>query len=218
MNRLYEQLLSDDPAWPALAAQAASAPNGAVILPPPEQTSRRRTIEALQVTTRSTLGALAHETGGLLVDHGWLRMLGAGHPRLPRALGAWNGQLRVPVEHFLIVADDVLGGVFAINGGALGEALGRVFYFAPDTCTWENTGLGHSAFVSWAFEGNLTKFYQGLRWPGWEAEADALTGDAVLHLWPPPWTVEGQDVSCVSRRAIPATEHWSLAGGSGLAR
>jgi hypothetical protein len=36
----------------------------------------RRTLEWLQVSTRSPLGAIALHTGGLLVDHGWLRVLG----------------------------------------------------------------------------------------------------------------------------------------------
>jgi len=33
----------------------------------------------------------------------------------------------------LLVADDVLGGFYALNGGAFGsESLGKIFYFAPD--------------------------------------------------------------------------------------
>lgn len=48
------------------------------------------TLLALQVTTRSPMGALAHDTGGLLVDHGWVRVLGAGCPRLPRSIAAWK--------------------------------------------------------------------------------------------------------------------------------
>jgi hypothetical protein len=45
---------------------------------------------AIQVTTRSPMGAIAYGSGGLLVDHGWIRVLGGGHARLPRDIGSWN--------------------------------------------------------------------------------------------------------------------------------
>ena len=36
------------------------------------------------------MGAVIFETGGILIDEGWLRILGSGHPRLPRSLPDWN--------------------------------------------------------------------------------------------------------------------------------
>jgi hypothetical protein len=79
--------VSDDPAWPEIAALAAQRPAHIRVLPC-DPAAARTCLEALQITTRSSLGALAHETGGILVDHGWLRMLGSGHPTLQRTLGA----------------------------------------------------------------------------------------------------------------------------------
>ena len=34
---------------------------------------------------------------------------------------------------YLLVADDVLGGFFAINGGTFCGKAGNVFYYAPDS-------------------------------------------------------------------------------------
>ena len=34
---------------------------------------------------------------------------------------------------YLLVADDVLGGFFAINGGAFDGKAGNIFYYAPDS-------------------------------------------------------------------------------------
>jgi hypothetical protein len=66
-----------------------------------------------QVTTRSPMGAVVYETGGLLIDHGWIRVLGSGHPRLPQSLPDWNqGRTRRANEEilgFYLIADDVLG-------------------------------------------------------------------------------------------------------------
>ncbi len=34
---------------------------------------------------------------------------------------------------YLLVADDVSGGFFAINGGAFDGKAGNIFYYAPDS-------------------------------------------------------------------------------------
>ena len=210
MPRAYDALLSDDPAWPNLSAQAAVAPNRVDILPPGSDAERRRSLEALQVTTRSPLGALAHETGGLLVDGGFLRIFGCGNARLPRALGEWNSTLGVSLGEALIIADDVVGGVFALNAGALGEAVGHVYYFAPDTLEWEDTELGHSGWLEWAFEGDLETFYETMRWPGWEKSVAALAPDRAFNFYPPLWTEEGLDISERDRRDVPVEELFEL--------
>jgi hypothetical protein len=197
--RSYADLLSEDPAWPEIEALVTER----VTVLARDAARARSCLEALQVTTRSPLGAIAHETGGMLVDHGWLRLLGSGHPQLERALGRWNAELGVPVGDCMIVGDDVVGGVFAIDGGALGFARGNVCYFAPDRLAWEDMGLGYGAFVGWALRGDLALFYENLRWPGWEAEVAQVASDRALSLYPPPWTVEGKDVSKVSRGAVP---------------
>lgn len=208
--RSYAELLSDDPAFPALAKEAAAAPNGVVVLPFVSDEQRRASLEALQMSTRSTLGAIAHETGGVLVDHGFLRMLGSGSPGLPRQLIAWNAELGIALDAYIIVADDVVGGVFAIDSGKLG-APGHVHYFAPDTLEWEDTELGHTDWVTWAFEGDLAGFYESMRWKGWEKDVAALSGDESLSVVPPMWT-EGNKLSIAKRdrRAVPAKEQFLL--------
>ena len=205
--RSYRELLSNDLAWPALEAAARTSCRATIL--PCDADAARACLEKLQVTTRSTLGALAHETGGLFVDHGWLRLFGCGHERLRRALGTWNETLGVPTSDFLLVGDDVVGGAFAINGGALGAAVGNVFYFAPDRLAWQDMQVSHSAFVRWTFEGDVESFYESLRWRGWENEIEQVGGDQALSVYPPPWTREGKDLSKVSRRAVPASEVWS---------
>jgi hypothetical protein len=206
--RGYSELLSEDPAWPEL--EAASRASGRVTILPRDAGAARACLEKLQVTTHSTLGALAHETGGMLVDHGWLRLFGCGHERLRRALGQRNETLGIPLADFLLVADDVVGGAFAINGGALGATLGNIYYFAPVALAWEDMELGHSAFVRWTFDGDLDGFYEGIRWSGWQTDIEQLGGDQALSLYPPPWTKEGKDLAKVSRRAVPAHEVWGL--------
>ncbi|RWB94475.1 MAG: DUF2625 family protein [Mesorhizobium sp.] len=48
---------------------------------PPDESLRDRTLLRLQVTTRSILGAIAHDSGGVIVAEGRLRILGSGTTR-----------------------------------------------------------------------------------------------------------------------------------------
>ena len=164
----------------------------------------------LQVTRRSTLGALAADTGGLLVAHGWLRHLGGGSERLPRDLASWNGvgaEARCPGA--MLVADDALGGFFAINGGGLAGEPGTMCYLAPDTLRWEPLDIDHSAFVEWTLTGTLDGFYDGLRWEGWEREVASIPGDRALSVYPFLWA-KGEPIGRRSRRAVPIDELWRL--------
>jgi len=181
---------------------------------PPSVASRAECILSLQVTTHSTLGAVAYESGGILLDHGWLRILGSGHPRLQRSLASWNagrtmdGSQRPP--SMLLVADDALGGMFAINGGGLGEDAGNLYYFAPDTLRWEPLSLGYTAFLRWSLTSdNLAQFYSALRWPDWQDEVATLTGDQGFLVYP-FLVAAGPPIAERSRSPVPVAEIYGL--------
>nr|WSX74382.1 DUF2625 domain-containing protein [Streptomyces sp. NBC_00899] len=173
----------------------------------------------LQVTARSTLGALVLNTGGLLVDDGWVRVFGGGSAvggSLP-SMGQVNGFPAAfdPAWHpaaGLVVGHDVVGGVFTLNGhdpAAVGRpgAPGQMTYFAPDTLAWEALEMGHSAWVSWLLSGRLETFYDGLRWPGWREEAAALVPSQGITVFPFLWSKEAHaDLAATSRRAVPMRE------------
>ena len=90
LKELHELINGDDPGWPLVQLWVREARNPVEILPRLEDAVRERALVAAQVTTRSPMGAIIYESGGILVDHGWLRILGSGHPRLPRTLPGWN--------------------------------------------------------------------------------------------------------------------------------
>jgi hypothetical protein len=191
-KRSLEDLLNtEEPAWPLVQSWLREATNPVEVLAPSDP-ARAEALLAVQVTTRSPMGAVIYETGGLLVDHGWLRVLGSGHGRLPRSLPAWNlGRCWADPDApapFLLIADDVVGGFFAINGGALGEDVKNVYYFAPDSLRWEPMGAGYTDVLTWFFAGDLAEFYADYRWPGWEADVAALGGDKGFGIYPPPCT------------------------------
>jgi len=200
---LSELVNSTAPAFPLLSQWVTAANTNVEILEPSQV--REGVLLDVQVTTRSVLGALAYETGGLLIDHGWLRLLGSGHPRLPRSLSAWNAGR---ADGFYLVGDDAAGGFFAINGGTLGPETHNVYYLAPDTLRWESMRGGFSQFVQWCLSGSLAKFYEGLRWSTWAADCRDLDGDHCFAWFPPLWVrPDGQR----QRARIPIAEAWGMA-------
>jgi len=204
--RTIEELRDvDDPAWPVIEEAIAGADHPVEVITG-DRVAGEQALLLLQVTTRSFLGALALHTGGLLIDHGWLRILGGG--RGPLNLCTANGVDQPPDEPpgQVLVAFDVLGSKFAINGGVLPSSPGEVCYFAPDDLAWLPLEMKFSEFVLWSLTDSLGLFYEHLRWPGWEAEVASLALDQGLSLVPPPFTTQGSDLSKVSRRPIPIAE------------
>lgn len=68
------------------------------------------------------MGAITFFTGGILIDNGWIRILGSGNDKLNRIIASWNKGKTISKfgeqPKYLLVADDVVGGMYAINAGA----------------------------------------------------------------------------------------------------
>ena len=180
------------------------AENHCEILPP--SADREAVLLEVQVTTHSTTGAVAYETGGIFVDHGWLRFLGSGHSRLPRTLPGWNLDRS---NGFYPIADDAVGGFFALNGGALGDDQGNVYYWAPDNLEWEGLDLGYTDLFRWALTDRLAEFCADLRWPTWKEDVADLPGDRCYNFYPFLWTSEGS-VEGSHRGTVPVHEAFDL--------
>jgi hypothetical protein len=204
---LSELINTQEPGWELVAGWIKQAKNKVRVLP---KTSARAdsSLLAAQVTTRSPMGAIIYETGGILIDGGWLRVLGSGSPAMDRDLMSWNSH---KTQGFLLVADDVIGGFYALNGGAFGaESAGKIFYFAPDNLRWEATNKTYSEFLLFCFSGDLASYYKNLRWKGWEQEIEVLTGNQGIACYPFLFTKEGKDVAKNKRKAVPIAELWTF--------
>lgn len=204
---LAELINKQEPGWALVSDWIKQAKNKVQVLPK-TQARADSALLAAQVTTRSPMGAIIYETGGILVYGGWLRILGSGCSFLNRDLMGWNQGKQ---QDFLLVADDVMGGFYAINGGAFGpESRGKLFYFAPDNLHWEATNKTYSEFLLFCFSGDLVSYYKNLRWKGWEQEVKALTGNQGIMCLPFLFTKEGGNVTKNSRKAVPIAELWGM--------
>jgi hypothetical protein len=215
-KRSLEQLIDhQDPAWPMVQGWVADAKHPVEILSP--SATAGESLVAMQTTTRSPLGAVVFHTGGVLIDHGWIRLLGSGHPRLPRSMPRWNFACGMVESNTppraVLIADDVLGGFFALNGGRFAAEGHSVWYYAPDTLRWEDTEKGYSDFVHWSLVGDLDEFYAPYRWAGWQAEAERLAGDEAFSIHP-PLSAEGGPIEQRQRGTVPLRELFRLHVGT----
>ena len=204
-RKLQELINTAEPGIELLKQLLTEAEVPCELLPPGPE--RENALLYLQVTTRSMLGALAYDTGGVLIDNGWLRLLGSGHPKLTRSIHEWN-QPRTDGA-FYLVGDDAAGGFYAINGGAFGDDLGAVYYWPPDSLEWESLEMGHTDFVA-AFLTNQTEaFYESLRWSNWREDTQTLDTDRAFMFYPFLWTKEGS-VEGSDRSIVPVSELWEM--------
>jgi hypothetical protein len=128
MRPLAELIEAQDPAWPEIEAAVATGSCPVVVLPTDAERADEELFR-LQVTTRSWLGTVVHHTGGLVLDHGWMRVMGSGNVEHHLAS---LGQLSESTSGGgILVAQDVLGGQFARVAPAGGTP--TIHYFAPDT-------------------------------------------------------------------------------------
>lgn len=204
--RPVEQLINKtDSGWPFVQEMKQSAKNKVEILPA-EPSKAEYALFRTQVTTRSPMGAIVYTTGGILVDDGWIRILGSGNAKLSRSLPDWNKgksfkEFGEPCS-FLLVADDAVGGFFILNGGGLGEDLGKIYYFSPDNLEYEPLDISYTQFLDFCFNNDLEQFYKGNRWENWRKEVSELSGDQAFAFYPFLWTEEGKDINKNSRKAI----------------
>jgi hypothetical protein len=203
VRSLDELVDTNDPSIRLIRQWVEEAENDCTILPP--SGDKDRVLLSAQVSTRSTLGALAYHTGGILVDSGWLRLLGSGHAKLPRNLADWNEGRS---HGFYLVADDAAGGFFAVNGGAFGEQR-DVYYWSPDDLDWQPLGLGFTDFFRWSLTSALADFYECLRWSTWLEDIADVAGDRCFSFDPYLWTKEGS-IEGSDRRAVSVAEAFDM--------
>jgi hypothetical protein len=178
------------------------------------------------VTARSPLGGIVLNTGGILVHHGWLRLYGgSGDPNGLPGMAEVNGfpaqvQADFSPPAGLIVAHDVLGGVFALNGmeperhGRPGQP-GGVVYFSPVSMTWEDMELGHGQWLTWLLDGGAAEHYHDLLWPTWRTEVAGLSLREGVAVYPFLWSQEAQeDMAATSRRPVPLEQILGLHAAS----
>ena len=187
MQTLEQLTDASKSAWGTISQWIERARNHCEVIKK-DQSSAERELFTMQMPTSSPMGAVIYETGGILIHHGWLRILGSGSFKLPRGLMDWNFSKSFNQSgdkpKYLLVADDVIGGYFALNGGSLGDNLGKIYYFSPKDLTWHDLNFTYTDFLAWALNGDIEAFYQNLFWQNWQEDVKQLDGNHMIVFTP----------------------------------
>lgn len=213
MRPVGELIAKAEPGWKLVQRWVVKAKNKVEVLPRDSAIAKDALFKT-QVTTGSPMGAIIYSTGGLLIDYGWMRILGSGNIKLNRTLPEWNKGKSFKEfgdkPSFLLIADDVIGGFFAVNGGQFGKDINKIYYLSPDNLKWKALGLTYTEFLNFCFNSDLDKFYKGLRWSNWHEEVSKLDGNLVYTFYPFLWTTEGKNIDKTFRRPIPIEEQFKF--------
>lgn len=210
--KTLEELTSVESSWPVVKDLIDQAKNRVEVLIPDPDAADSELVK-LQQSLKSLMGAITYETGGILVDGGWIRILGAGSPELTRTISDWNlGRSHDTLEEtpgFLMVADDALGGIFALNGGELGDDVGFMYYLSPDNASWVKLDVIFHEFLGFCFMGAIEDFYENIRWDGWEKDVAKISGDQAFMIVPPVWA-EGPSINEREKVVISMEESYEI--------
>ena len=151
-----------------------------------------KSLNILQITSKSTLGSIILNTSEIVIDN-WIRILGHG-TNINRSILSYNliekDGIARRIDKMLIVADDVVGGIFALNAGRFPERIGEVWYFAPDTLEWEALEVEYSEFITWILKGDINGFYTTMRWSTWKEECKNIKFNEAVLIYPFLWSNE----------------------------
>lgn len=187
MKELKDLINTQEPGWDLVKEWIKEAKVPVEVLPKDNKRAEQELLHA-QVSTRSPMGAIIYETGGILVNNGWIRILGSGGEKLNRGLMEWNKGKTFEnygeQQSFMLVADDAIGGYFAINAGEFGDDIGKVYFLMPHGIQFFSLGLGYSEFLVWIFSGQYQSFYDIYKWKTCKEDIQQLRGDQTLSFVP----------------------------------
>lgn len=161
---------------------------------------------ALGIDSKSALGAIVSHTSGICIDN-WIRIIGQNSPER-KGITLYNEQKmedRVLMDGMLVVAQDIVGGIFSINQKKYDEGRNKIWYFAPDTLEWECMDVNYYEFLVWLIQGDIDKFYSNMRWDTWEKECQIVDFDRVILIYPFLWSKEC-DLRNATKKCVPYEE------------
>ena len=148
------------------------------------------------------LAAVVNYTEVITVDD-WIHVLGHGKGADGQTIFKLSS---LPKEDLmynaLVVATDVLGGLFAMCQKETSNSFGDVFYLQPECLEWEPTGFGYSELLVWLANDDIDAFYQDVRWEGWRDMSSHVGVDSAIRFTPDVW-FKDCDFSASPRQIVP---------------
>lgn len=166
----------------------------------------------LNIPEGSVLSSVISNSSGICVDD-WIRILGQ-EDDMRHGVKYYNrinaNILDCPLlDGLFIVANDVVGGIFAINISRYDVDISKIWYFAPDTLEWESLGMEYFEFIAWISQGNIDEFYSTMRWDNWRKDCNDLSFEKAYLIYPFLWAKECE-INSANKKIVPFSELISL--------
>lgn len=163
--------------------------------------------EYFQADESSNFGLLINQSGGVITE-GIVRLLGSTRDTDFRDINMFN--IKFGGKGYIILGDDIFGGIFALNSGLLPECKGNILYFAPNSLEWENLEIKLSGLFGFLAYGDIRGFYGQFSDELFtKCAATNVKFNQVLSFYPPQWSREFREGN-PDVRAIDVYEHYRL--------
>ena len=159
-------------------------------------------IQEIGASPESVLGAVVVNTCGIAFDK-WVFVIGQSSDNF--GILNFSEKMNYDSNGLLVVATDIVGGVFALNMGRFNEDQGLVWYFAPDTLEWESLEMKYSQFIAWLAQGDLAGYYSSMRWADWRKDAELVSFGEGILVYPYLWAKEC-NIETASKTVVPLSE------------
>lgn len=159
-------------------------------------------IQEIGASPESVLGAVVVNTCGIVFDR-WVFVIGQSSDNF--GILNFSEKMNYDSNGLLVVATDIVGGVFALNMGRFTEDQGLVWYFAPDTLEWESLEMKYSQFIAWLTQGDLAGYYSSMRWTNWRKDAESVSFGKGILVYPYLWAKEC-NIETASKTVVPLSE------------
>ena len=173
------------------------------------QNKRDNILGTMGINENSTLGQIIINTSGITVDN-IIRVYANGNDLDSHNIYSYNLELeKILGNQKLIIADDIFGGLFAINNGAFQDGYGNIRYFAPDTLEWDNLDINYSEFIAWISSSNLNEFYSAFKWSDFYQDIKEVKFNQGILIYPFLWSNEC-NIETADKKIVPFSELTTL--------
>ena len=162
-------------------------------------------LNKMGIDEHSALGQVVANTYGITVN-GYIRILGSGDGITSYNIMDYNIELEKYFDSGkLIVANDIFGGLFAINTENQDYNSGDILYFAPDTLEWENLEITYIELLEFVSSDDINLFYKNFKWSKFEKYIQEVNYNQGILIYPFLWSKEC-NIEKADKKIVPFSE------------
>lgn len=166
-------------------------------------------LNRMGIDAHSALGQVVANTHGITVN-GYVRILGSGNGVTSYNIIDYNMELEKYFDsEKLIVANDIFGGLFAINAENQNYNNGEIWYFAPDTLEWENLEITYIELLEFVSSDDINLFYENFKWNQFEKYIQGIDYNQGVLIYPFLWSKEC-NIENADKKIVPFSELISI--------